>query len=204
MAGIEIYTTLSTLAIELQDSIVTPILNQMRLAAGLRERNCIVALAPEIKLLILSFCDANTLGKVAQVSRDFAELAGSDVLWLPRLDSGPEPPRGGARAAYVAQVLHRRKLAEQRRVYENYVRSPGRIGIDAEFSMPGSALPPRHGFPGVIGGDHDLFPFGGGLAGLPGAPHGRAPPGIGPDLRPGRGRGGSHMPRYPGMGPRMW
>ena len=58
-------------------------LNLARAAAGLPECNCLAALVPELKMLVLSFLPAADLCRLAAVSKEFGSLV------------TPRPPSAG-------------------------------------------------------------------------------------------------------------
>lgn len=220
------YKHLSLLSRKYKDEIAHPLLEAMRADLGLAPLHGLMALVPEIQLLILSFLDVRSLLRVSEVCSHFNSVATDMTLWrqlvIRNYGGRISDANTNWKELYKQKYQVRREM-EQARSRMTYIfppLAPPHRGMVPPLPDPLHPMYP----PGYRGGDYDLDPFGGapppgfgrpGNRGLPNAgpfpgarhdpifPHSNSRPGRGGGLRDlmgGRNARGGQRPFPPGGG----
>ena len=163
------YPMLRLLWNTLKDSLVLPTLAAACAAAGQPPPAGLLSLPAELKSAVLGALGALDLAALSATCSELRHLCATDELWKPLLDADfPRPPveiadaipRRGYKWAYAHCCVEKRRALEdsRRRRRRRYVIP----GIPHFGPTPFYPAPPPRGFPGVIGGEQDRFPFLGG------------------------------------------
>ncbi|XP_038067099.1 F-box only protein 7-like [Patiria miniata] len=155
-----VYTNLPQLSRLFKDSIAYSLLLTTRSELGLVPLNGLLALFPEIQLLILSFLDLRSLLNVSEVCNHFYNMATDRSLWRQLLlrDFGCKESEQCLdwRELYKQEYKNKKDLERYRRNLMD--RS---VPVRPGMFLPPPPLPPNMpGYPpGYRGGDYDLDPF---------------------------------------------
>lgn len=168
-----------------KDGIAAPLLRWAYLHAGLEPPiPSLLSLPQQVKHLVLGALPSQALATVACVCRDLRFAASDDTLWRALYDAEFGNGGGGAadgaagegqeaivrargwRVAFGAAWRARAQAQRRAAMAADMRRRRPRPHI---FPVPGMPQPPvpgiPGGFPGIIGGDYDLYPGGRGAGG---------------------------------------
>jgi len=123
-------------------------------------------LPPEISYQILVLLDVRSLCRLSQVSRLFQELTSQPFIWKKRVvrdfgsDTGRAIPNDDWKGLYKAEFKmkqkHKRAASVLRQQLPTFPTGPVFPTTPFGRFEPDRPFPPE--FPGIIGGDNDLFP----------------------------------------------
>jgi F-box protein 7 len=151
---------------EVKDKLSLPLLVCLCERAGLPPPASLLIIPTELKVKVLELLPAIALARSGCVCSELKFLAGSDDLWKIRF----KEEFGGAvldrtsglqgwKNAFAREWSHRRRQEQERREADRHMRVP-------VFGVRIRPRPYVPHFPGVIGGDYDIFPgMGGGVGG---------------------------------------
>lgn len=155
---------------KIKDGISLPLLIDLCEKTGLKSPPCFMQLPTELKLKILESVSGVDIAKVSCVCSELRYLASSDDLWKRKYIE-----EFGNVVGVDSTTGFKYRFAK---TYEARKRNSSVASRIARRRLPLPYVPPfGGGFPGIIGGDYDLFPNLGprGLGGLGGLPQGRNP-----------------------------
>ncbi|XP_022080220.1 F-box only protein 7-like [Acanthaster planci] len=156
------YTNLPQLSRLFKDVIAYPLLQTTRSELGLVPLHGLLALFPEIQLLILSFLDVGSLLNVSEVCRQLYNMAADGSLWRQLLlrDFGSKESEGSRNWRELYKQRYKRKKELER--YQRNLIDRSTPVTPGMFYPPPSRPPTVPGYPpGYRGGDYDLDPFAG-------------------------------------------
>lgn len=204
-------TNLRHLSRSFKNSVGLPLLQASRSHLGLTTSG-LLGLPPEVLLNLLHFLPINAIINTSLTCKQLNNATDDQSMWK-RLCSQDFPGKKGEdwRETYKKEytVKKREKEAEELR-NRGAGLHPFAPRIPHPFEDPDADMGPGRSFlpPGIVGGDYDRFPIGGGLGPLGGGfgPLGGGPGGLGP-LGGGPGGigplGGGPGPFGQGRGPRF-
>ncbi|CAM6064069.1 unnamed protein product [Sphagnum tenellum] len=166
--GISMFHSVFELWKEVKDKLSLPLLMCLCERAGLPPPASLLIIPTELKVKVLELLPAIALARIGCVCSELKFLAGNNDLWKIRF----KEEFGGAvfdrtyligfqswKNAFAREWSHRRRQEQERREADRHMRVPA-------FGVRIRPRPYVLHFPGVIGGDYDIYPgMGGGVGG---------------------------------------
>ncbi|OVA01184.1 F-box domain [Macleaya cordata] len=145
-----------------KDGLALPLLIDLCDKTGLASPPCFTLLPTDLKLRILEFLPGVDIARLGCVSSELKYLSSNNDLWKQKVEKEFEQSdiervqNEHWKERFVAcWEVKKRGMLSVRRVLRRPYTSMGRIPDSLLFHLPGRR---PLAFPGMIGGDHDLFP----------------------------------------------